>query len=83
MNASTSRIGAVIRKELAEFRRNRLIVVTAAILPVLFLASPTASVLSIKAQALSTELDKRVDAAKKNYEDAFDALDDAVKSRIK
>ncbi len=63
MSASTSRIGAVIRKELAEFRRNRLIVATAAILPVLFLASPTASVLSIKAQALSTGLDKRVEVA--------------------
>jgi ABC-type transport system involved in multi-copper enzyme maturation permease subunit len=63
VSASTSRIGAVIRKELAEFRRNRLIVATAAILPVLFLASPTASVLSTKAQALSTGLDKRVEAA--------------------
>ena len=28
MSASTGRVGAVIRKELAEFRRNRLIVTT-------------------------------------------------------
>jgi hypothetical protein len=45
----TTRTGAVIRKELAEFRRNRLIVVTATILPIVFLISPTASILAIHA----------------------------------
>ena len=63
MSASTDRVGAVIRKELAEFRRNRLIVTTAAVLPVLFLIGPTASILTIKASALSTALDRRVDYA--------------------
>jgi ABC-type transport system involved in multi-copper enzyme maturation permease subunit len=63
MSASTSRIGAVIGKELAEFRRNRLIVATTSILPLVFLFSPTASILSLKASALSTTLDKRVEAA--------------------
>ena len=63
MNASTSRIGAVVRKELTEFRRNRLIVATAAVLPVLFMVSPTASVLLVKAQTVSTALDKRVEAS--------------------
>jgi ABC-2 type transport system permease protein len=63
VSASTARTGAVIRKELAEFRRNRLIVVTAAMLPVIFLIGPTATILSIKASALSTTLDKRVDYA--------------------
>ena len=63
MSASAARVGAVIRKELAEFRRNRFIVATTAILPVLFLLSPTVSILSIKAQALSTELPKRVEGS--------------------
>jgi ABC-type Na+ efflux pump permease subunit len=63
MSASIARVGAVIRKELAELRRNRLIVVTAVMLPVLFLIGPTATILSIKASALSTTLDKRVDYA--------------------
>lgn len=63
MSAGSARVGAVIRKELAEFRRNRLIVTTAAVLPVLFLIGPTASMLTIKASALSTALDKRVDYA--------------------
>ena len=63
MSANTARVGAVIRKELAELRRNRLIVVTAVMLPVIFLIGPTATILSIKASALSTTLDKRVDYA--------------------
>jgi len=61
MSASATRIGAVIGKELAEFRRNRLIVITAAVLPLIFLVSPTAQILAIKASAASTVLDKRVD----------------------
>jgi hypothetical protein len=60
MSASTARVGAVIRKELAEFRRNRLIVVTAAVLPVVFLIGPTATILNIKAGRLSATLDTRV-----------------------
>ncbi len=63
MSASATRIGAVVRKELAEFRRNRFIVGTTAILPLVFLVSPTASILAIKASASSTLLDKRVNAA--------------------
>lgn len=63
MSASTARVGAVIRKELAELRRNRLIVITAVMLPVIFLIGPTATILSIKASALSTTLNKRVDYA--------------------
>ena len=63
MSISTARIGAVIRKELAEFRRNRFILTTTAILPIVFLISPTAQILAVKASALSTALDKRVDYA--------------------
>ena len=61
MSMSGARIGAVIRKELAEFRRNRLIVVTATILPIVFLISPTASILAIHASTSSALLSKRVD----------------------
>jgi ABC-type transport system involved in multi-copper enzyme maturation permease subunit len=63
VSASTSRVGAVIRKELAELRRNRFIVATAAMLPVIFLIGPTAEILTLKASVLSTTLDKRVDYA--------------------
>lgn len=56
---STARVGAVIRKELAELRRNKLIVATAAVFPVVFLVEPTASILSIKAHTatLATRVD--------------------------
>lgn len=61
MSASTARVGAVVRKELAEFRRNRLIVGTAAMLPVIFLVVPTVSILTVKASALSAGLAKGID----------------------
>ena len=63
MSMSAARIGAVIRKELAEFRRNRFILGTAAILPIVFLVSPTVSILAIKASAVSTVLEKRVETS--------------------
>ena len=61
MSVSTARVGAVIRKELAEFRRNRLIVLTAGLLPVLFLIVPTASILTVKASTLTNGLGKGID----------------------
>jgi hypothetical protein len=61
VSASIARVGAVVGKELAEFRRNRLIVTTATVLPVVFLIGPTVSILNIKAGAPSTTLDTRVD----------------------
>jgi ABC-type transport system involved in multi-copper enzyme maturation permease subunit len=61
MSMSATRIGAVMRKELAEFRRNRFILMTACILPIVFLVSPTAQILALKASALSTTLQRRVD----------------------
>ena len=63
MSLSTSRIGAVVRKELAEFRRSRFIVVTMAVLPILFLVQPTALILASKATAGSTKLDTTVGAS--------------------
>jgi ABC-2 type transport system permease protein len=57
---SPARVGAVIRKELAEFRRNKLIVTTAIVFPVVFLVEPTVSILKINAQTASTALDTRI-----------------------
>jgi ABC-2 type transport system permease protein len=61
VSAHAARAGAVIRKELTEFRRNRLIIGTAAMLPVVFLIAPTASILTVKAPALTTGLAKGID----------------------
>jgi ABC-type Na+ efflux pump permease subunit len=60
---SAARTAAVIRKELTEIRRNKFIVVTAGILPVIFLVEPTVSILLIKASATSATLATRVDAS--------------------
>jgi ABC-type transport system involved in multi-copper enzyme maturation permease subunit len=60
---SMTRVAAVLRKEFAEFRRNRFIITTASILPVIFLISPTASILSIKVTTASAALDKKVDTS--------------------
>jgi ABC-type Na+ efflux pump permease subunit len=60
VSASTTRVGAVIGKELAEFRRNRFIVAAAAMLPVIFLIGPTAQILTLNASTPSTTLDPRV-----------------------
>ena len=61
MSMSATRVGAVIRKELAEFGRNRFILTTTAVFPIVFLVSPTAQILAIKDTALSTVLENRVE----------------------
>jgi ABC-type transport system involved in multi-copper enzyme maturation permease subunit len=60
MSISAARIGAVIRKELTEFRRNPFIVSTMGIFPVIFLAVPAVDILALKASAPSALLDRRV-----------------------
>lgn len=42
------RVRAVVRKELREFRRNKLVIATMIVLPLLFLILPTSTVLAIK-----------------------------------
>ena len=63
MSGSLARTGAVIRKELADLRRHRFIVVTMAILPLVFLVSPTAAILTLHASAAGGLPARRVDDA--------------------
>jgi ABC-2 type transport system permease protein len=58
---SPVRVGAVILKEFGEFRRNKLIVSTSVVFPVVFLVEPTVSILKINARTASTALDTRID----------------------
>jgi ABC-type transport system involved in multi-copper enzyme maturation permease subunit len=60
MSISATRIGAVIRKELTEFRRNRAVVSTMGIIPVVFLVAPTAELLAQNPATPSASLDKGV-----------------------
>ena len=58
MSINAARIGAVIRKELTEFRRTRFVMATMAVIPVIFLAAPTAAILSIRQSTPSAALDQ-------------------------
>jgi ABC-type Na+ efflux pump permease subunit len=60
MGLDATRVRAVIRKELRDYRRNRFIFLTMTIMPVLFLALPIIDIFLIKASASSAALDKRL-----------------------
>lgn len=57
---SAARIRAVVRKELREFRRNRFIVTTMAVLPVVFLIAPTVTLFRIPASATGALVQRAV-----------------------
>ena len=54
MSMSARRVRAIFRKELREYRRNRQIVVSMAILPLLFLIQPLIDILALPASAAGT-----------------------------
>jgi len=60
MRSNATRLGAVIRKELTEFRRNRFIMSTMGLLSVIYLVAPTAEILAAKASAPSAQLHNRI-----------------------
>jgi ABC-type transport system involved in multi-copper enzyme maturation permease subunit len=51
MNLSRRRIGAIFRKELREYRRNRSVVATMAVYPLIFLIRPLITVIALPATA--------------------------------
>jgi ABC-type Na+ efflux pump permease subunit len=54
------RIGAVVRKELRDFRRNRFLVVTMSVMPFVFLISPMLTLFRIPASAPASLVDRSV-----------------------
>jgi hypothetical protein len=60
MNA---RVRAVLRKELREFRRNKLVVGTMVVLPLFFIAIPLASVLTVNARTAPGAIDAVIGSA--------------------
>ena len=56
MNVSSRRVRAIVRKELREYRRNRSIVTSMAVLPVIFIVAPLIQVLALPASASSALL---------------------------
>ncbi len=57
---SPERIGAVVRKELRDFRRNRFLVGTMTVMPFVFLVSPLITLLRIPASAPASLVDRSV-----------------------
>ncbi len=61
MSFSWTRVGAILIKELRDYRRNRFVVVfTMTILPLIFIAAPTVQLLTAPAVAASSKLDTRI-----------------------
>jgi ABC-2 type transport system permease protein len=60
MSISAARVGAVIRKELTEYRRSRFIMSTMGVIPVIFLAAPTTILLAEPLSALGPSAGKVV-----------------------
>jgi ABC-type transport system involved in multi-copper enzyme maturation permease subunit len=56
MSMSTTRVRAIYRKELREYRRNRSIVATMAVIPLIFVIFPLLEVLALPASAASAFL---------------------------
>jgi ABC-2 type transport system permease protein len=57
---SLDRIGAVVRKELRDFRRNRFLIGTMTVMPFVFLISPLITLLRIPASAPASLVDRSV-----------------------
>jgi ABC-type Na+ efflux pump permease subunit len=57
---SWTRAGAIVRKELRDYRRNRFIILTMAMLPLIFVALPMIQLFTISVAASSAKLDTRI-----------------------
>jgi ABC-type transport system involved in multi-copper enzyme maturation permease subunit len=53
---SVQRVGAVVRKEVREFRRNRFVITTMAVMPLVFLTTPMLTLFRIPASASGTQV---------------------------
>ena len=63
MSFSWGRAGAIFRKELRDYRRNRFVIATMAFLPLLFVILPTIQLLLVNASASSAKLNAHVGLA--------------------
>lgn len=60
MNFSWIRIGAIFRKEIRDYRHNRFVIMTMALLPLIFIALPIIEIFTIKATVSSQALKTRI-----------------------
>jgi ABC-2 type transport system permease protein len=60
MSFSWARVGAILQKELRDYRRNRFVVLTMSILPLIFIAAPMVQLFTINVSITSAKLDTRI-----------------------
>jgi ABC-type transport system involved in multi-copper enzyme maturation permease subunit len=60
MSISATRIAAIAGKELRDYRRNRFVILTMSITPVIFIVLPMVQILTISARTASHQLDARI-----------------------
>ena len=60
MSFSWGRASAVLRKELRDYRHNRFVIMTMAMLPLIFIALPVVDIVTIPASASNARLDKLI-----------------------
>jgi ABC-type transport system involved in multi-copper enzyme maturation permease subunit len=63
MTFSWRRVGAIFKKEIRDYRHNRFIVMTMAMLPLIFITLPVIEVITINAAASSSKLGTRIGLA--------------------
>jgi ABC-type transport system involved in multi-copper enzyme maturation permease subunit len=60
MSFSWTRVGAILQKELRDYRRNRFVVYTMSLLPLVFIAAPMVQIFAIKVAATSALFDAHI-----------------------
>ena len=60
MSFSWTRVGAIVQKELRDYRRNRFVVYTMSFLPLVFIAAPMVQIFAIKVAATSAMFDAHI-----------------------
>ena len=60
MSFSWARVGAILQKELRDYRRNRFVVLTMSFLPLIFIAAPMVQLFTIDGSITSARLDTRI-----------------------
>src|SRR5580692_1694078 len=63
MSFSWTRVGAILQKELRDYRRNRFVVLTMAFLPLIFITAPMVQLFTIKASITSAKFDAHIGLA--------------------
>jgi ABC-2 type transport system permease protein len=60
MSFSWARVGAILQKELRDYRRNRFVVYTMSFLPLIFIAAPMVQLFTIKVSSTSAKFDAHI-----------------------